>query len=139
MPGMIAGKILTELRDLDLPQDVPVIGLCRKAIEHETPGGPEADEVRRNAEAVPIVNPRVHNIRHQARHQVHRAQRNTHLPEPRGNFDLHRGDFEGGAGAAMRDPCSGALPVRKRTLLRRAERSVQNLSHFRSCDVFGFR
>src|SRR5229473_3167868 len=33
MPGIIAIKILTELRDLDPLQDVPVIGLCRKAIE----------------------------------------------------------------------------------------------------------
>ena len=59
MPGKIADKILTELRDLDLLLDVPVIGLCRKAIEHQTPGGPDVDEIGRDAEAVPIVNPPV--------------------------------------------------------------------------------
>ena len=54
------------------------------------------DEVRRNAEAVPIVNPHARKIRHQAKRQVHRAQRKTHFPEARGNLD--RGDFAGGAG-----------------------------------------
>jgi hypothetical protein len=98
MPGKVADKILTELRDLDLLLDVPVVGLRRKAIEHETPGSPDVDEISRDAEAVRIVNPPVRRIRHHAERQVHHAQRKAYPQEPRGNLRLLRRDFGDGAG-----------------------------------------
>ena len=102
VPGKVADKILTELRDLDLLLDVPVIGLCRKAIEHQTPGSPDVDEIGRDAETVRIVNPPVRKIRHHAKRQVHHAQRKAHPQEPRRNLAVAPARFRGWSG---RRPC----------------------------------
>ena len=52
VPGEIAVIALAENRDLDLFLDIPVIGERRMAIEHETAGGPDVDEVCRDAQAI---------------------------------------------------------------------------------------
>ena len=57
VPGEVADKILAEFCDLDLLLDVPVIGLCREAIEHQAAGSPDVDEIGRDVEAVRSCKP----------------------------------------------------------------------------------
>ena len=132
MPGEIADKILTELRDLDLLLDVPVIGLCRKAIEHQTPGGPDVDEIGRDAEAIRIVDPPVRKIRHHAERQVHHAQRKAHPQEPRGNLRLLRRGLRSGERKRSCGILARAHPVRTRTLQSNKPTGIEEILSFRA-------
>ena len=50
-------KSWREQRELDLLLDIPIIGQRRMAIEHEPAGGPDVDEIGRDAQPVRIVDP----------------------------------------------------------------------------------
>src|SRR6266487_1280237 len=54
MPGEVALIALAERRDLNLLLDIPIVGLRGVAVEHQAAGGPDVDEIGRDAEA-PIV------------------------------------------------------------------------------------
>ena len=52
MPGEVALITLAEHRDLHLLLNIPVIGPGRMAIEHQFAGGPDVDEIGRDAQAL---------------------------------------------------------------------------------------
>ena len=64
MPGEIAGEILAEQRELDLPLDVPVIGQRRMAIQHEPARRPDVDEIGGNAEPACLPDPHARDVSH---------------------------------------------------------------------------
>jgi hypothetical protein len=57
VPGKVAGIALAQHCDLHLLLDVPVVSERRMAIEHESAGRPDIDEIGRNAEPVFIKDP----------------------------------------------------------------------------------
>jgi len=94
-------EIVPQGRNLDLPKDLPVKRLCRQAFECEAAGGPKADEIRRDAESVAVVDPGPRNVSDQASRQIGRGEHKKHCKEhpPRESGDLgwRRGGFVGGA------------------------------------------
>jgi hypothetical protein len=57
VPGEIADKILFQQREFDLLLDIPVVSQRRVALEHQAAGGPDIDEVGRDAQAVRLIHP----------------------------------------------------------------------------------
>ena len=57
VPGEVAVIALAEHRNLNLLLDIPVVGLRGVAIEHEAPGGPDVDEIGRDAQALFVEYP----------------------------------------------------------------------------------